>query len=486
MNSAIARLFVVVALAFAGLAASLTYWQAVAARNVSNRAGNVVATLQESTIQRGPITASDGSPLAGIRKVNRNGGIATFPRTYPQAPLAAHAVGYSSLQESRSGIERAENDVLTGTGTNLAGLLDDVRGRTRRGGGVQLTIDPKIQRAAEQALAGRAGAVVAIEPATGAIRALVSAPTFDQDKIGTRGYTPPPSSLLDRAVNARYTPGSVFKLVTAAAALDSGAVSGPDQRFTDTGSFDDPVSRGQPVRNFGGEVFGSVDFTTALEKSINTVFATVGESLGDGVLVDYMRRFGFFARHPAGLPESEVSISGLFSDRNGRFLGANPTVNDPARLAIGQERLGVTPLQMAMVGAAIANGGQAMEPYLVQRTADADGRTIDDATPTRLGDPVMRRETAAILGAMMQRVVESGTGTAAQIPGVAVSGKSGTADQGEQNTTWFVAFAPTQNARLAVAVALERAQGTGGENNAPIAKQVLQAALAEPVGAATP
>jgi len=227
----------------------------------------------------------------------------------------------------------------------------------------------------------------------------------------------------------------------------------------------------------GPERFGTVTFTQALQHSINAVFCNIGKALGAKAILNHAKRFGFYAVPPLETPVNERAISGLYN--KGRlFFPKNDFQVDPGRLAFGQERMLVTPLQMAMVSATIANGGIVMRPYVVDKVTAPNGSTVVTTKPDPLGRAVAAQHAAEI-NRMMQAVVTGGTGTAAQISGISVAGKTGTAETGENhvNTTWFIAFAPADNPRVAVAVVVERQHATGGEVAAPIAKQIMEALL---------
>jgi peptidoglycan glycosyltransferase len=268
-------------------------------------------------------------------------------------------------------------------------------------------------------------------------------------------------------------------MITAAAALDTG-------RFTPSSPFYDPgycVEYGKRVRNAGNpeapETFGNVDLTTGFEHSINSVFCNVGKALGAGTVLRYAQRFGFYSLPPLETPESERVASGLYN-RGRLFKPRNPATQvDPGRLAFGQERLLVTPLQMAMVAATIANNGVLMKPYLVERVISPGGRIVIRNKPERLGRPI-KAQTAEELTHMMELAVTGGTGTSAQIPGIRVAGKTGTAEIGRGNihTTWFAAFAPVEAPKIALSVVVEnQLNGFGGTVAAPIARQVMEARL---------
>jgi peptidoglycan glycosyltransferase len=340
---------------------------------------------------------------------------------------------------------------------------------------------------AYEQLAGRCGSVVALEPKTGRVLVMANSPSFDPnliDKPGgyakilkTQAPCPSPSPLVNRATFGHYIPGSIFKVVTASAALDTGRYQ-PESSFVDPGYC---VEYGRKVTNYsdqsGPAVYGRVNLIQALVNSINSVFCNIGKEMGPKPIVDYMKRYGFYSVPPLETPVNERRPSGLY-DKGRLFEPENAAQVDPGRLAFGQERLQVTPLQMAMVAAGVANDGVVMEPYVVQQIRAPDGTVIRRTRPHELGGAI-KPETAEQLTGMMSEAVASGTGTAAQIPGVVVAGKTGTAETGVpgRNTVWFISFAPADDPRVAVAVVLEATSGTGGEHAAPIAKAVLQALL---------
>jgi peptidoglycan glycosyltransferase len=387
------------------------------------------------------------------------------------------------------------NDYLTGSNTNLSGafrnILDRLGNATVHGDNLFLTIRPGVQRLAQQLLGDRCGALVALNPHTGAIYAMASSPTYDPNLIDQpggyakvlriRGACGGESALLNRATQGLFTPGSTFKMVTAAAALDTGA-------FTPTSGFYDPgycTEYGKQVSNAGNpdqggrEVFGHLDFATAFQHSVNSVFCNIGKQIGAGTVLAYAKRFGFYRTPPLETPAGERAPSGLY---NGTKLydPKDPATHvDPGRLAFGQERMLVTPLQMAMIAATIANHGVVPKPYIVQKIVTHTGSIVRTTHPSTLGRAI-KPETAAELSQMMQLVVQGGTGTAAQIPGVAVAGKTGTAETNVPHvyTAWFACFAPADVPQVAVAVVLEKQlNGFGGAVAAPIAKQIVEAVL---------
>jgi penicillin-binding protein A len=490
VNPQIRRLFFVLVGLFVAVLAISTYWL-WDAPNLEAKRGNPSLFVRQLTIDRGLIYAADGRTVfARNRTVKRkNVGRTWYLRVYPQGELVAHPVGYSTIERARTGLEESLNDYLTGSNANLDTVIDNafdkLRGITQQGNDVVTTINARAQQVAMNALAGKCGAAVALDPSTGRVLVLASQPSYDPNRVEghfneilrTRASCGSASPLLDRATQGAYIPGSSFKVVTAAAALDSGRYR-PESRFNDPGYC---IEYGERVFNFadqsGPEVFGNVSFTEALEHSINAVFCNVGKSLGAKLILDYTQRFGFYEEPPIDLPSDEIMPSGLYRDGK-LFLPKDENEVDPGRLAFGQERLQVTPLQMALVAASVANGGVVMRPTLVDRIVAPDGKVIQRGNQGEWKRAISAR-TAAELTAMMRAVVEAGTGTAAQIPGVPVAGKTGTAETGRpgENDTWFIAFAPADRPQVAVAVALSDQSGTGGATAAPIAKQIIEALL---------
>jgi len=336
-------------------------------------------------------------------------------------------------------------------------------------------------------LAGKCGSVVALDARTGAVLAAASRPTFDPNLVeknfaainNIRASCRPAAPLLNRATDGLFTPGSTFKVVTASAALDTGRYT-PDSRFDDPGYC---IEYGQKVRNAGNpeapETFGSVNLITGLEHSINSVFCNIGKALGADRILGYAKRYGFYEDPPLESPANERSPSGLYHGSE-LFRPAKPDLQvDPGRLAFGQEALLATPIQMAMVAAGVANTGVVMKPYVVGRVTGPGGGVVKRTHPRKLARAISRR-TSRELTSMMVGAVQSGTGTAAQIAGIQVAGKTGTAETGVSGryTSWFISFAPADHPRVAVAVVLEGQTGFGGQVAAPIARSVMQALLA--------
>jgi peptidoglycan glycosyltransferase len=473
VNRQISHLFGLVLLLFALLVIFTSRWTVFEAKSLQHQTANRRPLLEEQRIPRGFIYADDGTILARDLKLG-HGSTLRYVRTYPQGGLFAHAVGYSFISKGSAGLEREENDNLAGRHNEFASIIDELTGTKKEGDDLRTTLDPAAQRAAIQGLAGRAGSVVALDPSTGKVRVLVSVPGYDPNQI-PNGLGAG-QSLFDRATQGRYPPGSTMKVLTAVAAIDSG-------RYTP-----DSIVSGKSPKIIGGVTlsncctegsgsYGPLSLTEALAKSVNTVYGEVGEKLGKKIMFKYMDRFGFDRKPPIQLPSQEVTQSGVFGAHG--LLGPNDAI-DIGRVAIGQERLEVTPLQMALIAATVANGGKLMEAQLVDKVVSPDGRVRDTVQPAEV-DRVMKPDTAAKVTAMMEGVVKSGTGVAAQIPGITVAGKTGTAEVagGTANQAWFIAFAPVPNPRVAIAVTVERTQGEGGTVAAPIAKQVMQVLLNE-------
>jgi peptidoglycan glycosyltransferase len=476
VNRAVSRIFLVAVALFVALIVNLTWIMVVRAQWFQDRPENKRSIAKEMKIKRGDILGFDGSVVAGT--VRKSG---YYYRDYPNGTLAPQLVGYDSVRYGRTGVEAALNDQLTGQSTHLGvqSWVDRLLGRKPTGADVRLTLVPPVQRTAQLALHGQTGAIVALDPRTGALLASASAPTYhaaDLEAQWARLSADASAPLLNRPTQGLYVPGSSFKVVTAATGLDSGKVT-PTTAFVDTGTY---VVFGGKVTNYGGEVFGPNDFTTALTLSINTTFAKVGNLLMRKRLIAGMQRSGFYQTPPLPLPRGEIVPSGRYG-KNG-LLPPNAFM-DPlavAWAACGQERVLATPLQMALVAAGVANGGRIMKPYYTQEIVSASGDALSKAQPAPWLT-AMTPQTAAELNIMMQRVVNAGTGTAAALQGIQVAGKTGTAEKGDgSNLAWFIGFAPAQDPQVAVAVVIENTMATGGEAAAPLAAEVIKSALAQP------
>jgi penicillin-binding protein A len=471
MNLPIARLFGVIILLFALLVVWTSRWTVFEAGALNNDVLNRRTLIDELKIKRGRIIADDGTVLA--RSVPAAAG--TYTRFYPTSNLFSQPVGYSIAAEGRSaGLERSRGDALRGLQTGLSSIFGQLSPR-RVGDDVYTSLDPKAQRVAMQELASRAGSVVALDPRTGAVKVMYANPGYNNNHPDAKG---PGISTLNRSTQAGYPPGSTFKVVTATAAIDSGKYT-PNSIING----DSPkVISGVPLANDLNQDFGPITLTKALTDSVNTVFAQVAENVGRGTMTKYMKRFGFYAKPPLDYPPEEMTASRPYSPTGRPYPPASPN-EDIGRIGIGQGGLEVTPLQMAMVAAAVANGGKLMTPRLSIKAVDQDGRTVQTYKPSVMSE-VMSPTTAQDLTQMMKTVVEEGTGTPAQLGGISVAGKTGTAQVGVAGSNltqpWFIGFAPADNPRVAVAVTIERTEGGFGATvAAPIARDVMKTLLSE-------
>jgi penicillin-binding protein A len=480
VNKPIRRVAIACLLLFVILLVNDNIVQFADAKTLRDKPGNTRLLFQQYDRKRGDIVTSTGVTIASSVPTTD---ALKYLRTYPSGPLFAPVTGYYSIIYGASQIESAENSILAGTDDRLFGvqqLSNLITGRTPEGGSVVLTIDPVLQQVAYTALAGRKGAVVALDPSTGAILALVSSPSYDPNMLSSHDQATitdywkkliadTANPALDRALNQTYPPGSTFKLITAAAALSTGS-------YTPTTVIPAPATLPLPqstsvLHNFQGESCGGqATLIQALTISCNTAFGGLGLTLGQDALRTQADAFGFDSTYSVPMKSATSVFPVDLSDAN--------TIQS----AIGQFDVRATPLQMAMVAAAIANGGVEMKPYLVDQLVGPDLRIVDQTKPAELRSSVSA-QVAAELTQMMESVVQHGTGTSAQIPGVAVAGKTGTAQNatGAAPHAWFVAFAPAVQPKIAIAVLVENGGGnsdaTGGAIAAPIAKAVIEAEL---------
>ncbi len=471
MNRQIIKLFGFLLVLYALLFGFTSYWSIFDSSDLKANQANRRPLLEEQRIRRGTIFASDGSVIARSRPVG-SGNNKVYVRRYPQGSLFGNPIGYSFVTQGRVGFELYHNDELVGNQTEFLSVLDELEGHAQEGNNMQSSLDPAAQEAAVNGLAGRRGSVVAIVPSTGEVRAMVSIPEYDPNQIPkhfaqlNRDQSAP---LFNRATQAGYPPGSTMKVVTATAGLDSGKLT-PSSTFSGRS----PIEiEGVPLNNSGGEQFGTIDMTTALTNSVNTWFAQAGEKIGKDTMFQYMDRFGFDAKPRLDLPGFQLAASGVY-DGN-KLLGPGDAI-DIGRVAIGQERLRVTPLQMAEVAATVANKGELMEPRLWSKVIDPDGREtkLDPARQSR----VMSEDTASELNTMMQGVVNEGTGTAAAVSGIDVAGKTGTAEISPGvNDAWFIGFAPADDPQIAISCVVEHTSGFGGPTCGPIFKAVAETIL---------
>ena len=479
MNKQILQLFTVFTVLCGLLIGFTSYWTVFEQEDLESHASNRRPLLESLRVPRGDILAADGTLLArstpegkGERKV--------YNRQYPEGGLFAHAVGYSFLDQ-QAGLERSRNDELTGEKNEFVSIFEELVGDDREGDDLRTNLHPEAQQVALEALGSQTGAVVALEPSTGRVRVMASSPSFDPNEWeeSSRELNRDPSApIVNRATQSRYPPGSTMKVVTAAAALDSGEYT-PDSVVSGRSP---KTIGGAPLSNCcaeGSGDYGPLSLTEALTQSVNTVWAEVGEKLGPGTMLDYMEKFGFASDPPLDYPHDQMVESGVV--KKGGDLADENDGFDVGRVAIGQGgeegQTQATPLQMAMVAAAVGNDGVLMKPRLTARVVDQDGRVRDSIDPSEEGR-VIKTESADQLQSMMESVVQSGTATSAQIPGVAVAGKTGTAERGDgSNNAWFIAFAPADDPQVAIAVVVENTTGQGGQVAAPIAKRVMESLL---------
>jgi len=465
------------------LLANLNYIQVVEADNYRSNPANSRILLDEYERERGPI-------LVGTRPVASSTATKDqlkYLRRYRDGKLYAPAVGYYSHVFGASGIERYQNSILSGTDDRqfVRRMIDLLSGNPPKGGAVRLTLDARAQQAAYDGLAGRRGAVVALDPGTGRILAMATSPSYDPDVLATHNGKKAQAAwarlnkdkdkpLLNRPLSETYAPGSTFKLVTAAAALSSGNYT-PTSPVPGPAKLDLPQTTTDLPNYFSGTCTPGSEETTivqALRRSCNTTFGALGLRLGDAALREQATRFGFGADIDVPIP---VATSVFPND-------LNPP--QTAQSAIGQFDVRATPLQMAMIVAGIANRGQVMTPYLVDRVTAPDLTVLDRAEPKLLSEAVTP-QVAAQLTDMMIGVVAEGTGSNARIPGLRVAGKTGTAQLGGGRNphAWFVSFAPADNPQVAVAVVLEnggqdaRLEVSGNQLAAPIARSVMEAVI---------
>jgi len=483
VNRQIVKLFGLVVVLFAVLIGFTSYWSVFDAHALKEKTANRRPLLEQQQIRRGRILAADGTVLARSVPKGHGAGL-RYVRRYPEGSLYGHPIGYSFVQYGDSEFEQFHNDELVGNDSEFSSILDELRGRKQEGNDVVTNLDTVAQSTALADLeqAGH-GAVVAIEPKNGRVRVLASNPPYDPNrvpyefsKLSTNEVERP---LFDRATQGQYPPGSTFKVVTAAAGLDSGAIT-PQTTIDAPGTLE---VEGTPLQNDFNQDFPAATLDTALTNSVNTWFGQLGQQLGNDTLFEYMERFGFNSRPAIDLPADQVSKSGVFNESEELLSAADPV--DLARLAIGQERLVVTPLQMAEVAAAVANGGRLMKPQIWSRVVDPDGRVTKRLDPAEYSQPISA-QTAAELTTAMEGVVNEGTGTNAAISGVPVAGKTGTAETpgneacggGEnENQAWFIGFAPADEPKIAIAATVECTEQFGNDVAAPIFADVAETIL---------
>jgi penicillin-binding protein A len=472
VNAHVRRSFYLFVAGFVALVGMLAYWQVYARESLANDPENALQTQRAISSPRGLILAGDGETVLA-RSVGHEGESGTvYDRVYPQGELFSNVVGYWSTKYGATGIEIGENSELSGTAepATLDELINQISGGPQPGNNVVLTLDPELQRVAYEGLASSAtgrGAVVAVDPENGEILAMASYPSFDPNNIDETFpelQRDPDAPLINRAIQSLYPPGSTFKVITAAAALEAGV--SPTRKFVDDGTYELP---GYTVNNYKGKEYGEVTFTQALVFSINAIFAKLAvEIVGAQALAQMAYDFGFGDSYEGfSLP---VSASNLGPPPSEWAQGTT------AQSSFGQGQVSSNAFEMALVAAAIANDGKMMEPRIVREIRSPDGIILDRPTPSVRHEP-LPPETARTLNEMMQRVVTEGELTVAEIPGVEVAGKTGTAEAppGAPHS-WWIAFAPADDPDIAVCAMVENG-GRGDQAALPIADQVMEAYL---------
>ncbi|MFE6646123.1 peptidoglycan D,D-transpeptidase FtsI family protein [Nocardioides sp. NPDC057772] len=487
MNRPIRTLSVGCLILFVALMLNLTYVQFFKASWYNNRADNRRVTEEAYSQQRGDILVGKRAIATSKPSDDKY----EWLRTYPGGKKYAPITGFMSYSYGQTGIERSQDSVLSGKDNKLFTnrLVDLVTNSEPAGGNVELTIDPKVQDAAYEGLTALGedvqAAAVAIEPTTGAILAMASTPTYNPDRLATHDFAAAGKSynqlsknddepLLNRAIQTALPPGSTFKLVTAAAAIENLDMDG-DSKVYGGASLDLPGTT-TDLPNLNGSSCGGeeITLTRALEVSCNTAFGQLGMELSDEEMQDQAEAFGFGQDY---LDDLRPLAKSQYPTNDGKA--------EQARAAIGQQSVIATPLQMAMVSAGIANGGEVMKPYLVDRVTSSSLDVIDQGNPTTIDNqPAVSQDTAEILTQMMVSTVDNGTAEAAAIDGVSVAGKTGTAQTTPDKPpyAWFTSFAPAENPSIAVAVMVqksgtERSEIAGGRLGGPIAKAMMEAAI---------
>ena len=492
IDGQIRKLAVALLLLFLVLFAQVNYVQVFAADELADNPANAKRQLiAEYAIDRGSIVASDGRTV--IATSRKSPGELKYERRYPQGPLYGSVTGFYSFVYGKTGLENAYDEYLTGDAAELLPqtLADQILGRPKRGGTVVSTIDPDVQEAAADALGSQPGAVVAIDPTTGYVRALFANPTYDPNELSSqdeetvrdawkRLNADPDKPLVSRAVAELFPPGSTFKVVTASAALENRF--GPDSTWPNPHELDLPQTTAT-IENFGGTTCpggSQITLLQALTVSCNVVFGEIGLRLGPDRLAEQAHAFGFGPEISTDAIPFDIAFQEGYFPEASYFADREPAV---AISAIGQDQVAANPMQMALVVSAVANRGVQMRPRLVQEIRDQNGQVVRTFQPDEWGRPISAQSASQLTG-MMVNVVENGTGQAADLGDIQVAGKTGTAQhgEGEDPHAWFVCFAPADNPQIAVAVVVLNggnlgSDATGGEVAAPIARAVLEAAL---------
>lgn len=488
MNKPIRFLAIGCLVMFLALVANVNYVQFVEADSLNDKAGNRRVIDEEYSRDRGPILVA-GEPIAQSVK---SGDQFTFQREYPDGGLYASLTGYFSYIYGQGNIEKSQNRVLSGSDNRLFvnRVVDLLSNKQPKGGSVELTIDPLAQKTAAEGLEalgkGTKGAVAAINPQTGEILAMVSQPSYDPNRLASHDFsevaqawdeltTDEDQPMLNRATQQILPPGSTFKLVTAAAALENGVVDNIDDKVKAGATLSFPGIEYQLVNENGSNCGGDeITFERALNVSCNVAFGAIAGEVGQEKLAEQAAKFGFGTDQLEGIPLNASRFTAEGTDLEAPQL---------AQSGIGQFEVATTPLQMAVVAGAIANDGDVMQPYLIKTVRSPSLSVLDKGTPELFGE-AMSSTNAAKLQQMMISTVETGTATSAQIAGIDVGAKTGTAQSTPDRPpyAWFVAFAPADDPQVAVAVVVEssdtvRDEIAGGRLAGPIARSVMEAVL---------
>jgi penicillin-binding protein A len=479
MNKELKRISTAVLIMFVALLCSSTVVSVFQVDNLRVDSRNVRTMYDSYSAERGPILVA-GKPVAESKASKDQ---YNFQRVYTAGELYSAATGYFTLNQGTTGVEAALNDHLSGTANDQ--FLDKVNailtGDKPKGAAVELTLDAKIQKAAWDALGDKTGAVVALNPKTGAILALISKPAYDPNILASHDnqdvlaaykklLEDPTNPLVNRTIAGDlYHPGSVFKLLVTAAAIDSGKFTA-DSEFPNPPSLKLPLSSSVLHNAEGGNCGGGakVSIADALRLSCNIPFAQIGAAVGQDTIGDYAKKFGYGAR-------IKIPMSSTPS-----VYPANMDAPTEMLSSFGQGDVRVTPLQIAMVTAGIANGGTLMQPTVVKTVTAPNLKVIQPFQPSVYSQPISS-QTSATLRQLMVNNVNNGAASNARISGVDVGGKTGTAQNGEGRpfTLWFTGFAPANDPQIAVAVVVENETGFGNDVAAPIARKVIEAVLSK-------
>lgn len=456
VNRRIIFTLIFISFLFLTLVAYLTYFTLFQSDKISQNPFNKRQWAYEDDILRGSILDRNGIVLAKSDMTD-SGQI----REYPYKNLYCHVIGYNSQTYGKSQLESKYNNLLIGK-DELSSVFS-MNVAQKAGFNLDLTIDHRLQELASNDLGNHNGAVVAMNPQTGEILAMVSKPDFDPNNDSLvhswNSFTDDKDApLLPRVTNGLYAPGSTFKIVTAAASIENGL---QNMTFHDTGEVD---IDGKKIENYKRKIMGDLDIKNAFALSSNYAFATLGVSMGGNALRDEANKFGFDKAIDFDLPTTKCN----FPEKNLSKLNTGLS-------AIGQYDVRATPLQMLLTTAVIANKGDMPRPYLVSKAVTQSGNTIFTQGQSKIKQ-VIDPQTAASIADMMSYTVSNGTGASAAIKGIQVCGKTGTAEneKKDKNHAWFVSYAPKDNPTIAVAVVLEYSGGSGGELAAPIARDLMK------------